>query len=429
MTNTARPDTARSTVARALTALFFGSPRPATPERNITTDINVFPTEINLLDPPSTGLFFETTDGAFLEELSVPSSTSSASTSSALLRQELALVQQERQLEAAQRALEISQLQQQLAASQLQNYQNLAEPPIPSSTGPPPVNLQHLHTVGQHTAGLHTANLLTSQFFTTQKTWEPLTAGTDFEVWQDRIISTIQCDPYLHVLYQSKSLVKSTDSVTLDQYLHHKLAPCLQEPTSASFLHRTDLGGKGLALFWTLDSALINRSRAHRQAQLTSFLTTMHRDTVQESVDVYYNRFSHLLHQIQSGPNGIIINPTEVRERFLYTLGGHYTYLSEALEREHLDPFYLSCNDNDLLTRLRNVRPRPSLIRPNLDLVPPLLPPSLKKVSNNQPDAGNKHGGTDKKPAYIADNKVHDDATDTKTEDDYRSHITTLFNA
>ena len=278
--------------------------------------------------------------------LSASSSTSSGSTSSAILRQELA----DREIS---HAWELEQLQQEL----IQARQVLAtpQPPIPSARHAP------RNTADRPTVTQTSIALQTSQFYTTQKVWEPLSEGADFELWQASIISTIKCDPHLHVLFNShtKTLVQSTTDIALDQYLYHKLSLCLKTPATATFLKRTGLGGNGVALFWTLDSAFVDRSRAHRQTQITTFLTTFHRDVAaQENVDVYYNRFSHLVHQIKSGENGISIHPTEIRERFLTTLGGHYDYLAEALERNHLDPFYLDCSDEALLLRLRNVRPR-----------------------------------------------------------------------
>ena len=284
------------TSARAL--LNYLSPRQPAIDTAIdtapTAGPDPVPTEIAI--PIGLLNLASTPEASIYNDLSAASPTSTASTSSSkvLLRE---LIDREvahaRELDARDRELHL--LQQELAG---------ARTPQPPVSLPAPTRHAPTHTPDLHTATLPSLNLLPStEFYTTVKNWTPLSDVSEeaFKTWQAQILAIIAGDKDLHPLIVSESgkldrLIRHTTDTSRNRAIYTRLAPCILAATAAPYIKRNGIAGKGIELFYLLDSVFIDRSPAAKQRRITTFLTSIQRSPT-EPIDAYYNRYSTLLHR------------------------------------------------------------------------------------------------------------------------------------
>ena len=86
---------------------------------------------------------------------------------------------------------------------------------------------------------------------------------------------------------------------------------------------------------------------------------------VDESVDVYWNRFQNLVEDIRKDPSAPKLDPSHLRRHFLTTLGGDdFMFLKHDWENSSLDPKWTRYSDAELKSELRVIQQIKSSSRP-----------------------------------------------------------------
>jgi hypothetical protein len=175
----------------------------------------------------------------------------------------------------------------------------------------------------------------------------------DFGKWKVSFMAVI-CVSELSRLYDpvKKDLVDSCPE-DYDLQLYSRIISCL--PENDMFKEAHEYMGNGIGLWRALlsdrepiDSAMTGTTL------LAEFHSTIYRIPT-ESIEEYWIRFNKLVQRI----NKVHFSPLDkktIRIRFLTTLGDGFGFILEKLQREDLDPWYISSSDSDLKAYLKRVQ-------------------------------------------------------------------------
>ena len=173
-----------------------------------------------------------------------------------------------------------------------------------------------------------------------------------FERWYRLFfIKCMACELRLLCDRTTQSFVASTSYILHEERLYARVMECLG-PTN-SFTERLDLAGLGLKLLNILTRVYgPSLTYEYMQEQSAYFWHSMHREA-SESVDEYFNRFHVVLSHLPL--KGTNIPTTDIRRRFLFTLGGEFDRLVTEARDHRLDPNLIIMSWDDLLDELRSI--------------------------------------------------------------------------
>jgi hypothetical protein len=175
----------------------------------------------------------------------------------------------------------------------------------------------------------------------------------DFGKWKVSFMAVISASE-LSGLYNpiKKDLVDSCPP-QYDLQLYSRIISCL--PEDDIFKEAQEYIGSGIALWRAL---LSDREPVDSAMAGTTLLAEFHSSiqrTPTESIEEYWIRFNKLVQRINK-INSTPIDKTTVRIRFLTTLGDGFAFIIEKLQREDLDPWYITSSDSELKSYLKRVQ-------------------------------------------------------------------------